>query len=654
MTTCTPSRSFLAGADAPNVALCAKVALSVKVALCAKVACAAMIAATLTVVGSDAFAAKTATLKPVDDARHILQEGLKSPDFNARGLAYQGIAYDRKNKELKQQLKDGEEDPQWVVRSGVARAYMVLHDASWKRVMAEALGRATLDAREALPALDDLSIKESVAFLVTTMADKEFDRQDAVVDAMVIRNHDRLGAFIVAALDSKDSLVKNAGLRALKQLTTILHGRHIDVVAAKFGRSPEIVAVLCDLADAAPKGTDVGFLSKVKLPKGSEAVADRVVLSRARHGDRAVGRDVLGIAARREGEERTAAVEVYKTILAKDHAEAVKALLSDESSPRLKLAVYEVLANMGDRSMVKQAEEMASGTDVELRPVGVYYLGRIGGAGRIGQMHSYLKDGIPEVRLAASRVIAFIASPISVAPLRDALDSETKAHIRVELLRALTAIKDTQAFEALVFFTREKDDELRRMVVRALGESGHKSARTGLQNALGDRSKEVRVEAVRGFILSDPANAVRVFERSLGWLPRGTLISMTREFGDSFESYLELALFSARIEMREEAMEALSLLPKKQTALLRKILASTDDDDLRVRVLRRLFALEGKNVATDVKSLALSSSTRVRIEAIRLLGQLKGDKEAKSMLEGLLSETDQRVRVAAALTLVGG
>ncbi|MCB9740531.1 MAG: HEAT repeat domain-containing protein [Deltaproteobacteria bacterium] len=603
---------------------------------------------------STAEAGKAAELKPKDDALHILREGMKSPDFHARGMAYEGIAFDKKNKELKTILKDGEEDPQWVVRAGVARAYMRLRDNSWKRVVAEALGRATLDPREVLPALDTLKDKEAVAFLVDTLADKEFERQDAVADAMVIRGHARLGDFIVAALGSKSPLVKSAGLRALKQLSSILHGRHVTTVANKLGKNAEVIAIVCEIAEGAPKGADVSFLAKLKPGKGDQALADRVVLARAQHGDRAVGKDVLAIAARREGDERIAAVEIYKSILSKDHAGAVKALLEGEPSPRLKLAVYEVLANMGDRSMVKQAEEMASGTDVELRPVGVYYLGRIGGAGRISEMHRYLKDGIPEVRIAAARVIAWIASPISVSPLRNALDDERRPEIRVEFLRALTSIKDKAAYEALVFYSREKDDEIRRRVVRALGESGDKSARTGLQNALRDRSKEVRVEAVRGFILSDPANAVSVFERSLGWLPRGTLIAMTREFGDAFDSYLELALFSKRIEMREEALEALSLLPKKQAALLRKVLASTDEDDLRVRVMKRLFDLEGKGVATDVKALALSSSTRVRIEAIRLLGSLKGDKEATQMLERFLSEADQRVRIAAALTYLGG
>ncbi len=609
---------------------------------------------TATVAPQGAVAAAAPKSTAAADARTILTEGIKAPDFVARGMAYEALALDKKIGDIKTMLKDGEEDPQWVVRAGIARAYMRLKDPSWKRVVGDAISRATLDPREVLPVLDTLADKDAIAFLLERLADKELDRQDAIVDALVVQAHPRLGAFIVAAIGSKDELVHKAGTRALASLNPVLHGAHLQLIAAKAGKVGEVIGLICDIADKAPTGVDLSYLALLKPGKGEEALADRVTMARARQKDRAVGKAVLAIAARREGDARIEIVEIYAGIASKDDSEAIKALIDEASSPRLKLAVYQVLADLGDRSVVKQAEEMAGGTDTELRPIGVYYLGRIGGAGRIGEMHTYLRDGIPEVRIAAARVLSWIASKISVGPLREALDNESRADIRIEYLKALTSIKDPAAVQALVFYTRETDDDVRRRVVRSLAESGDKAARNGLQTALSDRSKEVRIEAVRGFILSDPANAVQVFQRSLGWLPRGTLIAMTREFGDAFDSYLELALFSKSIEMREEALEALALLPKKQGELLRKVLASADEDELRIRVLLRLFALEGNKVATEVKSAALATSTRVRIEGIRLCGKLKGDKEAKEIIERSMSEADQRVRIAAALTWLGG
>jgi HEAT repeat protein len=164
----------------------------------------------------------------------------------------------------------------------------------------------------------------------------------------------------------------------------------------------------------------------------------------------------------------------------------------------------------------------------------------------------------------------------------------------------------------------------------------------------------VRYEAVRGFLMSDPAHAPRHFKRALGWLQPGAILRMTREFGASFESYLQFALFSQRMVIREEAMDAIDLLPEQRTPLLKRVLARTDDDGLRVRLLHRLFELEGKAMADDIKRYAAAGSLTTRIAAIRMLGKLKKDKGARELLIGNLSEPNPNIRIAAALTLVGG
>ena len=180
------------------------------------------------------------------------------------------------------------------------------------------------------------------------------------------------------------------------------------------------------------------------------------------------------------------------------------------------------------------------------------------------------------------------------------------------------------------------------------------AARQGLQIAIRDRSPEVRFEAVRGFLMSDPVNAVAHFKRALAWLQPGAILSLTREFGETFESYLQFALFSQRMEIREEAMDALDLLPEKRVALLKRVMQQSTEDELRVRLLRRLFELEGAKMAKDIKQFAASGNTVTRIAAIRLLGQLKRDKEAQELLIVSLKEPTPALRIAAALTLVGG
>jgi len=380
---------------------------------------------------------------------------------------------------------------------------------------------------------------------------------------------------------------------------------------------------------------------------------------RAMHGDRSVSKALVQLITKTTGAEQLTALAAYRRVVDKSDAETLKGLLNGGPSSDLVFAVYELLARMGDRSVAAEAQKLADSTDVDVRATGVFYLGWVGGAGRLAEMHGYLRDAIPAVRIAATRVLGHIASQVSVGPIREALDYEKDERVRIELVKALTGIKHKDGYQALMFYTREKDTEVRRLVVRALADSGEPMAREGLSNALNDNDARVRAEAVRGFILSVPAESVKVWRRSIKKLPRGLLLELTRELDKTMQGFLEIALFEANTDenglaMREEALVALHLLPQAEAAMLHKVLGTTDDEELRVRVLRHLFDMEGKKLAVQVKSLALSSGIRTRIAAIRLLGKLKGDKEAADLLARFLDEPDERVRIAAALTLLVG
>ena len=602
----------------------------------------------------DALAAREAKPDPVADAHSTLLAGIRSADFRARGMAYTGIAYNRKNKDAKQMLKDGIEDPQWVVRAGIALGYMHLRDRAWRQVVIDALILPTLQPLVVLPALDQASPKDAISVLVEAISDKESERQAPIVDAIVARNSARAGLYVSSFIGHKSALVHEAGIRALKQMTVSLHGPHLASVAKKHGKRTDVITILVGTAERTAKKLDVSFLKLLRAGKKEAVLANRIVLARAQHGDRKVSRDVLKICDNAEGDALIKALKVYRGVADKAHADTIKSLLGEDRDGRLTLAIYEILAEMGDRSMLRAADALAKSTTVFLRPTGVYYLGRVGGAGRLGEMHQYLADALPDVRIAAARVLSYIASHISVGPITDGLNNEKNTRVKVELIKALAAIKHKTAYEALRFYTRERDPEVRGLVVRALAESGDVTSRQGLQIAIRDRSPEVRFEAVRGFLLSDPANGPSHFKRALAWLQPGAILSMTREFGATFESYLQFALFSQRMEIREEAMDALDLLPEQRVGLLKRVLRECNEDELKVRLLRRLFELEGSKMAQEIKQYAASGNMPTRVAAIRLLGKLKRDKEARELLIGTLKEPNPRIRIAAALTLVGG
>ncbi len=615
------------------------------------------IALTLPTVAVPALAAPKVVLKPKDQALSTLHNALKSADFTARGMAYRGAAFDKSNKDLQKQLEDGMLDPQWVVRRGVAEAMYQTKNAKWQQIVKEALGLAVLSPYDVLPVLDDFSDKDSIPLLIAVLSDKENPLQDKIVTALVNRNRPSLAGVLVAALSSKDSLAQASAVKGVAQLDPVLQPKVLDAVAKAQGANDDVVKALLSVAEKADERVPVAFLAAIKSK--DPALLAQALAIRAQHDDRTVAKALLAVCQKATGKQQVSLLNAFRRVAGKDDVNGLKSILGGAPSPDLMFAVYEILARLGDRSMSQEAAKLAESTDTDVRATGVFYLGWVSGPGRLKEMHTYLDDGIPAVRLAASRVLGYIGSPVSVAPLKEAIEREQTENVRLEMIRALASIKSKSAFEALMFFTREKDALVRRTVVRALAESGEAAVRPGLQNALQDNDPRIRAEAVRGFILSDIAQAVKIWERALRWLPRGVMLELTHELTKTMEGFLEIALNQSSKDdngtaLREEALIGLHLLPESEGKVLHKVLQNSDDEDLRIRMLTALFALEGKKVAPEIKSLALSSGPRSRVAAIRMLGKLKGDKEANELLVKFLDDTEERVRVAASLTLLGG
>lgn len=596
-------------------------------------------------------------LKARDQALYIVKAGLKSADFQARGMAYRGIAFDKTDKDLKKKLEDGTTDPQWTVRMGVAAAYYAIKDPAWKKIVFDALTMPVLSAAETLPVLDEVAEKDAIDVLLQVLADKEHEAHDKILTALVSLNRPYLANLFVAALAHKEPLVSGAAQRAIKKVDPVLQLKVLEAIAKAQGGNDAVVKLLVDLGTASDERVGVTYLMNVKPKDG--ALLDSILLVRALHGDRSVAKALAAAAAKAQGAAQLQLLQALRLVAGKEEAAPLKAILAQSPNADVLFQVYEILARAGDRSMQREAEALAESTDVDVRATGVFYLGWVGGAGRIGEMHKYLVDGIPGVRIAAARVLGHISSHISVGPLKEAMEAERDEKVRVELIKSLAGIKHKEAYQALTFFTREKDSEVRRIVVRALAESGDASVRAGLQNALNDNDVRIRSEAVRGFILSDVAKAADVWKRSLRWLPRGVVLELTRELTKTMEGFLEMALQDNgkddnSVQVREETLLALHMLPEAEQRILFKLLDQSEDEDLKVRILKRLFELDKAKVTVAIKSTAMQAPPRARMAAIRMLGKLKGDKEATDLLAKFLEEPDERIRIAAALTVLGG
>lgn len=596
-------------------------------------------------------------ISPKDNALYTVRNGLKSADFTARSMAYRGMVFDKGNKELKKILEDGITDPQWVVRTGVAWALYATGNPQWRKVIHDALTMPVLSPFEVLPLLDELAEKDAVSILLEVLADKEHEQHDKIIAALIARNRPLLTPLMVAALASKDGLVSGAAQKGIKKLDPILQVKTLDAIAKAQAANDAVTKLLIDIGVASDERQGVSYLAFAKTKDA--AIVDKILVVRALHGDKSVGRALIALAVRSKDKDQLMALSAYVRIADKEDASGLKPILSQGPTPDILFQVYEILARAGDRSMQKEAQTLADSTDVDVRATGVFYLGWVGGAGRISDMHKYLADGIPGVRIAATRVLAHIGSPVSVGPLKEAMEAEHEEKVRLELIKALASIKHKDAYTALTFFTREKDNDVRRIVVRALAESGDSSVRAGLQNALNDNDVRIRSEAVRGFILSDVAKAADVWKRALRWLPRGVVLELTRELNKTMEGFIEMALAEGgkddnTVLVREEALIALHLLPDAEERILFKLHDQTDDEDLKIRLLRQLLEMNKGKVADAIKSTALQSGIRSRVAAIRMLGKLKGDKDAAEFLNKFVEEPDERIRIAAALTILGG
>ncbi len=601
--------------------------------------------------------AKPVKVDPKLNAAVVLKSGIKSADFVARGMAYRGLQFEKDREGAKKLLEDGATDPQWVVRAGVAQAFYALKDVRWRKVVHDALVMPVLSPLEVLPVLDDMLDKDQLALIFEVLGDKEHEQHDKVMAALLRRDRPHLVPLFVQGLASKDALVAQTLLKGLVKLSPVLQVKILDAIAKAHAANDVVTKALLEVAAASHEKLPTSYLNLVKTKDG--ALLDKVTVMRARHGDRAVAKAMVAMCLRLKDKEQLAALQALKPISSKEDAVLLKPILEQGPSHETLFQVYELLARAGDRSMQKEAENLAESTDVDVRATGVFYLGWVGGAGRIGDMHRYLQDGIPAVRIAAARVLGYIASHISVGPLKEGIELEKDERVRMEMVRALAGIRHKDAYQALMFFTREKDPELRRVVVRALADSGDAVVRQGLQNALNDNDPRIRSEAVRGFILSDVAKAVDVWKRAIRWLPPGVVLDLTREMSKTMEGFIELALADGGkddngVAVREEALVALHLLPEAETRILFKLLEQTQEEDLKIRILRALLDLDKAKVAVAIKSTALQSSPRARMAAIRMLGKLKGDKEAQEFLVRFLDEADERIRIAAALTILGG
>mgnify|MGYP003344721881 CR=1 FL=1 len=335
----------------------------------AVIASASLGVATIAPCAQGAPAAAASKLTPKDVAQTVLRTALKSMDISARAMAYKSLALDKGNKDAAKILEDGMSDAQWIVRRGVAEAMYARGDKRWRQVVKDALTQPTLSPYDVLPVLDEFSQKDSFALLLEVLADKEHSQQETIWKGLVGRNRPDFGDFLKTALSSKDPLVQQLAVKAVPQMDAVLHGKALDTVAKAHGGNEEVAQGLAQVAAAADSQVATPWLAAVKSkdPK----LQNRVLILRAGHGDRTVGKLLLAAVGSAADADKIALLLTYRQVMDKSDIGTLRPMLNG-ATPELTFQVYELLARLGDRELSKQAQELADSTDVDIRAAGVF------------------------------------------------------------------------------------------------------------------------------------------------------------------------------------------------------------------------------------------------------------------------------------------
>jgi len=352
-----------------------------------------------------------------------------------------------------------------------------------------------------------------------------------------------------------------------------------------------------------------------------------------------------------EGIKRIINVLGKEGILAIDHL----ILRLNDTEPRVRKAVIEVLGQLKDSRTVDFLLQRLSDSDAEVRDAAANALGNIG----------------------TPRILDVFISQLEHADWR----------LRKAAADGLGVMKTTKSLEALFKKINDPDSEVRKAVVTALGKLGNTKALTPLIRRLKDSSAEVREAAaealgnlgsplsVEDLLLCFHDKVEKVREaavRALGKLGDEKALEPLLEIADDPDTDVRNAVAEALANLHtprtkqvlldrlrepewwKKEMAAIALGKTGAPDVLEYLLAGLDDPDWRIRVAManglKLLALSNTTVEEVLMRRLHDPHEEVRKATIMALGKLGTEKVLTSIISSL-SDVHIQVRVAASWTL---
>ncbi len=245
------------------------------------------------------------------------------------------------------------------------------------------------------------------------------------------------------------------------------------------------------------------------------------------------------------------------------------------------------------------------------------------------------EDPSPIVRDEARQALERLPSAaknMAKSKLRAAL-KKAEGTEKMGLLRSLAVLKDFRGQENVLATLDGASPEVRLAALEVLAELGEISAVSVLEGALANAAEAERRRMVRAYLRfadalvdnSERGQARRIYERAmlLGTAPRcASLIGLARAGLQSHVDVIADATLETDLEVRSAACEAAVIMPgpRMSRALIKRLEAVKDDDDVRFRLMRVLARRGDAPSVTKLTALAADGDSEGVSLALRLLG----------------------------------
>jgi len=612
---------------------------------------AATVALVLVPLAAPSATARKKTDETVERAIKHLERGVKSGDFDTRAAAVHGLGHAPK-KEALPLVKDALADPQWKVRRAAIEALAELKDKrAWESAVLAAIADVKVDAQSGvMPLLKDLGPKKGVALLMKALRDPKLVKPERYADALASEGGDWM------VLGYKEALkkLKGAALTPFEmQLTKLRLPDALPLYKDRLDRKPAAVqAAILERLEGYDGDLDVRFLSKLLRSK-DESIAFRTAVLLARHGDKS-GKKLLIEAAQSQDEaKQLEALRALAPIASADMFDIVRPIVKDRSANiELLLAAYTIFFKGGNPRLGAYLEHELTNTDVNMRAAAVAFIGEVKGHAAITDLVPLLGAGPLVIRIQAAGSLGRLGQRDAIPALRDALNVARENEYKVALLDALADIKDAEILDVARFYIQERDADVRRAAVKAIVAVPTDEGLRDLEQVLNDRDREIRTIALKAIVERAPDTYMSQFERALSWIDPVFVSDLARRWKGKARPHVELALDSARDEMRFEAFHALDLLPKAdQAAILTNLVKNAKREQMRHAALDALVKVQGKKSLPLAVELVGGGDTKMQVAALGVIAEL-GGKDQEELLRGLVDDPAEAIRVAASAALL--